>query len=65
MPGRIIDILVREGAIVLRGAPLVMLEAMKMQNEIQSPVNGHITRVVAKGGTNVMKDDVLIEIKVE
>ena len=65
MPGKIIDVLVREGAAVLRGEPLLILEAMKMQNEIQSPVNGHITRVMAKSGTNVMKDDVLIEIKVE
>jgi len=64
MPGKIIDVLVREGAAVLRGEPLLILEAMKMQNEIQSPVNGHITRVMAKSGTNVMKDDVLIEIKV-
>ena len=65
MPGKIIDILVREGATVLRGEPLLILEAMKMQNEIHSPVNGHVTRIPAKGGTNVMKDDLLIEIKVE
>ncbi|HAX94254.1 MAG TPA: acetyl-CoA carboxylase biotin carboxyl carrier protein subunit [Bacteroidales bacterium] len=65
MPGKIIDVLVREGTGVLRGEPLLVLEAMKMQNEIQSPVNGHITRVLAKSGTNVMKDDLLIEIKVE
>ncbi len=65
MPGKIIEVLVRDGAAVLRGEPLLILEAMKMQNEIQSPVNGHITRVLAKSGTNVMKDDVLIEIKVE
>lgn len=64
MPGKIIDVLVREGAAVLRGEPLLILEAMKMQNEIQSPVNGLVTRVMAKSGTNVMKDDVLIDIKV-
>src|SRR4030042_4989664 len=40
MPGKIIDVLVREGSTVLRGEPVVILEAMKMQNEIQSPVNG-------------------------
>jgi glutaconyl-CoA/methylmalonyl-CoA decarboxylase subunit gamma len=65
MPGKIIDVLVREGAAVLRGEPLVILEAMKMQNEILSPVNGHIIRVIAKPGSNVMKDDMLIEIKVD
>ena len=63
MPGKIIDVLVREGATVLRGEPLVILEAMKMQNEILSPVNGVIVKVSAKANTNVMKDDLLVEIK--
>jgi biotin carboxyl carrier protein len=63
MPGKIIDVLVREGATVLRGEPLVILEAMKMQNEILSPANGTITKVAAKANTNVMKDDLLVEIK--
>jgi biotin carboxyl carrier protein len=63
MPGKIIDVLVREGSPVLRGEPVVILEAMKMQNEIVSPVNGTITKVSAKNNTNVMKDDILIEIK--
>jgi biotin carboxyl carrier protein len=63
MPGKIIDVLVREGAAVLRGEPVVILEAMKMQNEIISPVNGTILRVLAKPNTNVMKDDLLVEIK--
>jgi glutaconyl-CoA/methylmalonyl-CoA decarboxylase subunit gamma len=65
MPGKIIDVLVREGSNVLRGEPLVILEAMKMQNEIQSPVNGLVLKVLAKPDTNVMKDDILVEIKVE
>jgi biotin carboxyl carrier protein len=64
MPGKIIDVLVREGSNVLRGEPLLILEAMKMQNEIQSPVNGQVIRVLAKPNSNVMKDDMLIEIKV-
>ena len=65
MPGKLIDVLVREGSPIMRGEPLVILEAMKMQNEIQSPVNGKIIKVHAKANTNVMKDDVLVEIKVE
>lgn len=63
MPGKIIDVLVREGAQVLRGEPVVILEAMKMQNEILSPVNGTVYKVSARNNTNVMKDDVLVEIK--
>ena len=65
MPGKIIDVFVREGSSVLRGEPLVILEAMKMQNEILSPVNGKVIIVSAKAGVNVMKDDVLIEIKID
>ena len=65
MPGKLLDVLVREGSTILRGEPLVILEAMKMQNEIQSPVNGTIVKVHAKPNTNVMKDDVLVEIKTE
>ncbi|MDO9339028.1 MAG: acetyl-CoA carboxylase biotin carboxyl carrier protein subunit [Bacteroidales bacterium] len=64
MPGKIIDVLVREGSNVLRGEPVVILSAMKMQNEILSSVNGVIVKVSARANTNVMKDDLLIEIKV-
>ncbi len=63
MPGKIIDVLVREGASVLRGEPVVILEAMKMQNEILSPANGTVVKVAVKPNSNVMKDDLLVEIK--
>jgi biotin carboxyl carrier protein len=63
MPGKIIDVLVREGSSVLRGEPVVILEAMKMQNEILSPVNGVIEKITARANINVMKDDLLVEIK--
>ena len=63
MPGKIIDVLVRDGSTVVKGEPVVILEAMKMQNELLSPVNGTIVKVTAKPNTNVMKDDLLVEIK--
>jgi biotin carboxyl carrier protein len=65
MPGKIIDVLVREGSAVTRGEPILILEAMKMQNEILSPVNGKIVKVLARANTNVMKDDMLVEIKID
>ena len=65
MPGKIIDVLTREGSQVLKGEPVVILEAMKMQNEIQSPVNGTVIKVSARANTNVMKDDIMVEIKPE
>lgn len=63
MPGKIIDVLVREGSHILRGEPVAILEAMKMQNEIVSPVSGLVVKVTARANTNVMKDDTLVEIK--
>lgn len=64
MPGKIIDVLVREGSSILRGEPVVILEAMKMQNEIVSPVTGTVIKVSARQNVNVMKDDLLVEIKI-
>ena len=63
MPGKIIDVLAREGAFIQRGEPIVILEAMKMQNEILSPVSGTITKIAVKPNSNVMKDDLIAEIK--
>ncbi|MDX9772355.1 MAG: biotin/lipoyl-containing protein [Bacteroidales bacterium] len=65
MPGKIIDVLVRENTEVMRGEALMILEAMKMQNEIQSVVSGTIIRIEVKAGQNVMKDDILAEITVK
>jgi biotin carboxyl carrier protein len=63
MPGKIIDVLVREGATITRGEAVVILEAMKMQNEIISPVSGTVVKISARPNINVMKDDLLVEIK--
>ncbi len=63
MPGKIIDILVEEGAEVKEGDPIIILEAMKMQNEIMSHITGIIKSVKVKKNDTVMKDDILIEIE--
>lgn len=63
MPGKIVDILVEEGSEVKEGEPIVILEAMKMQNEIASHVTGTVSNVSVKKHDSVMKDDVLIEIQ--
>lgn len=62
MPGKIVEILVEEGAEINSGEPLLILEAMKMQNEIACPVNGVIKRIAIRPNDSVMKDDLLIEI---
>ena len=65
MPGKIVEVLGREGAEVTRGEALVILEAMKMQNEIQSPATGTLTKIGVRAGDNVMKDDLLAEIAIK
>ncbi len=63
MPGKIIDILVEDGDKVKEGEPIIILEAMKMQNEIYSHVSGIVTSIAVKKNDSVMKDDVLIDIQ--
>jgi len=62
MPGKIVDILMEEGAKVKQGEAMLILEAMKMQNEITSPVSGKVKKVHIKQGDIVNKEDLLIEI---
>jgi len=62
MPGKIIEVLVEEGQEVKEGDPVLILEAMKMQNEITSNVSGIIKAIPIKKDDSVMKDDTLIEI---
>ncbi len=63
MPGKIIDILVEEGSEVKQGESIIILEAMKMQNEISCHVSGTVKTVFVKKNDSVMKDDLLLEIK--
>jgi pyruvate carboxylase subunit B len=50
MPGVVVEVLVAEGDAVAAGQPLLILEAMKMQNEIEAPTAGRVTKLhVAKG----------------
>jgi biotin carboxyl carrier protein len=63
MPGRITSVLVKEEESIKEGAPLLILEAMKMQNEITSPTNGKIGKILVHEGDTVKKDSVLIVIK--
>ncbi len=61
IPGLIHSLLVKEGDKVAEGQPLLILEAMKMHNEIRAPFAGTVRRIRAAAGTTVAKGDVLIE----
>ncbi len=63
MPGRVVAVAVREGDPVFLGAPLLILEAMKMQNEIPSPVKGTVKEVRVGPDSVVAKEDVLLVIQ--
>lgn len=63
MPGLILDINVRVGQAVNEDDPLLILEAMKMENIITSPRDGIIKAVQVKKGQAVDKDDLLIEFE--
>ena len=53
MPGTILDVKVQNGQSVKKGTVLCVLEAMKMENEIQSPCDGKITSLNVRKGDSV------------
>lgn len=61
MPGSILDIMVKEGGEVEKGDPIMILEAMKMENVLKAPGAGIIKGIKVKKGENVDKNQVLIQ----
>ena len=59
MPGKIVRVLVTQGAEVEAGAGVLVVEAMKMQNEIKSPKKGTIQKILVSEGAAVNAGDVL------
>lgn len=60
MPGLVLDVRVSEGQAVAKGDALIVLEAMKMENILKSPADVVVKKIVAKKGTAVEKNQVLI-----
>lgn len=63
MPGRVVALRVAEGEAVEAGQPLLVLEAMKMQNEIQAEAGGVVRRILVAAGQAVEGGDPLLEIE--
>lgn len=61
IPGIITELFIGEGDVVRRGQSLLVLEAMKMKNDVKSPVEGTIKKIHIKIGDKVMKNQLLIE----
>ena len=63
IPGTIIQISVKEGDVVKEGDPLLILEAMKMENSFLSPRDGIIKSIAVEKGNAVDKGQLLIEFE--
>jgi len=62
MPGTIVDVMVKVGDRIKAGDAVLVIEAMKMENEVPATVTGSITAVNVAKGDNVNPDEALIEI---
>lgn len=65
MPGTIVETLVAAGKKVKAGEPVLIIEAMKMENEVQAPISGTVIAVYVCKGDSVKPEEALIEIKAE
>jgi biotin carboxyl carrier protein len=63
MPGKVIAVLVAQGDSVERGQGLVIVEAMKMENEVRSPITGEVKEIKIKPGDTVEGGAVLVVVE--
>lgn len=63
MPGKVVRVIASEGAEVQSGAGVVVIEAMKMQNELKSPKKGRVAKIMALEGATVNAGDVLAVVE--
>jgi len=63
MPGKVVRVLVEQGQQVEAGQGLVVVEAMKMQNELKSPKAGAVVELRAEAGSTVNAGDVLAVVE--
>lgn len=63
MPGTILGVKVNSGAQVKKGEVILILEAMKMENEIVAPRDGVVGQIVANKGASVGTGDILVMLK--
>ncbi|MEI7504478.1 MAG: acetyl-CoA carboxylase biotin carboxyl carrier protein subunit [Paludibacter sp.] len=63
IPGTILSIFVKEGDVVKEGAPLLILEAMKMQNRIEMPFTARIKKINVELGVRIPRETLMIELE--
>ena len=62
MPGQVLKILVKQGDVVAKGAPLLILEAMKMEHQITAPFDGTVASINCKEGELVQPGVDLVDV---
>jgi biotin carboxyl carrier protein len=62
MPGKVVEVRVKEGDVVTSGQLLLVLEAMKMRNEVPSPSAGRVVELRVSAGTNVRTKEPMLRI---
>ncbi len=62
LPGSVIKVVVEQGQAVKKGDLLVVLESMKMENNIVSEYDGTVTSIAVSAGQNIMQEDLLLTI---
>lgn len=60
IPGRVVSVVVVPGDAVTAGEPLLIIEAMKMQNELRAPRDGTISEIAVATGATVERGDLLL-----
>ena len=63
MPGKVIEVIAKNGSNVKLGDPVIILEAMKMKNEISAPTSGIIKEMRVKEGENLESGDIIAVIR--
>ncbi|MBN2227015.1 MAG: hypothetical protein JW763_06590 [candidate division Zixibacteria bacterium] len=64
MPGKIVKLLVKEGDDIAEKQPLVIVEAMKMENQVNSAANGKVKKINFQNGDQVNTDTPIIELEI-
>ena len=65
MPGKVLSVLVKAGDTVSQGAPVAVMEAMKMEHTLAAPRDGIIAAIGAAAGDQVSEGDLLVELEIE
>jgi biotin carboxyl carrier protein len=63
LPGTIQKLIVKEGQIVKKGEPMLILESMKMMNIVRVPIDGKVKSIHVQPGEKIPKDHLIVEFE--